>query len=290
VPEVSEILEHFNFIPNWRLDDIMISYAPEGGSVGPHFDNYDVFLLQAEGERRWQLGPMCDSDTPRLKHPDLRILETMDVTQEWILAPGDMLYLPPRYAHFGVAENDCMTYSIGFRAPSVGDIAANFGDYLANNLPDENRYEDADLAPQKNPGEISEHTLNKLKQTIHSIFDNPEHLARWFGEYMTTPKYPNPPEDEIPTYTEEMWLEEFRQCIAVRKEEDARFAYRLNKDGVLFFANGISLPCELNLLPLIELLCKHHEWTQAELNDYVSEPHNLLLLATLMSINSLYFI
>lgn len=109
VPEVAQLLEQFRFLPSWRIDDVMISYAAPGGGVGPHFDNYDVFLLQGHGRRRWKVGQMCSSDSPLREHADLRILADFEQSDEWVLEPGDMLYLPPRLAHYGIAEDECMT-------------------------------------------------------------------------------------------------------------------------------------------------------------------------------------
>ena len=123
------LLDRFRFIPDARLDDLMISYATDGGGVGPHFDSYDVFLLQVEGRRRWRVGAQKDLSL----QPDvpLKILENFEPSDEWVLEPGDMLYLPPHIAHDGVAEGECMTCSIGFRAPSAGELGAQFLYYLA---------------------------------------------------------------------------------------------------------------------------------------------------------------
>ena len=151
VPEVAELLEQFRFLPSWRIDDVMISFAAPGGSVGPHFDNYDVFLLQAQGKRNWKIGQMCNSESPLLQHADLRILAEFEESAEWVLEPGDMLYLPPRLAHFGIAEDDCMTYSVGFRAPSAAEVLTHFTDFLAQYLTDEERYTDADAQPVSDP-------------------------------------------------------------------------------------------------------------------------------------------
>ena len=117
VPEVAEMLRRFSFLPRWRIDDIMVSYATDGGGVGPHFDDYDVFLLQGSGQRRWQIGDYCDANSALSEHSQLKILDAFDAQQDWLLNPGDMLYLPPRLAHCGVAVGECCTYSVGFRAP-----------------------------------------------------------------------------------------------------------------------------------------------------------------------------
>ena len=113
VPEVQALLSQFAFLPPWRLDDVMVSFACPGGSVGPHFDQYDVFLLQVEGQRRWQIGAACSSETPMRDDSPLRILKEFEAEEEWVLEPGDMLYLPPGVAHWGVAETECLTFSIG---------------------------------------------------------------------------------------------------------------------------------------------------------------------------------
>ena len=122
VPEVRELLQRFDFLPPWRFDDVMVSYAVPGGSVGPHFDQYDVFLLQVEGERRWEIAELPDGEAELLPKTDLRILRHFEATQQWTLSPGDMLYLPPGVSHWGVALTECLTYSIGFRSPTVSEL------------------------------------------------------------------------------------------------------------------------------------------------------------------------
>ena len=132
--DVSLLLDSFAFLPNWRLEDIMMSYAAKGGGVGPHFDRYDVFLIQAAGSRRWQIGDVCDEKTPKLPHPDLKLVADMPVREEFVANPGDVLYLPPGVAHHGVAEDsDCITWSVGFRAPDYQMLMAEIaGECLAD--------------------------------------------------------------------------------------------------------------------------------------------------------------
>lgn len=122
--EVSLLLDSFDFLPSWRLEDIMVSYAAPGGSVGPHFDLYDVFLVQASGQRRWKIGNCCDANTPLQQHDSLKLLADMPVTEELLLEPGDVLYLPPHLAHWGIAESDdCITWSVGLRAPELYQLS-----------------------------------------------------------------------------------------------------------------------------------------------------------------------
>ena len=185
VPEVAELLEQFRFLPSWRIDDVMISFAAPGGSVGPHFDNYDVFLLQAQGKRNWKIGQMCSSESPLLQHADLRILAEFEESAEWVLEPGDMLYLPPRLAHFGIAEDDCMTYSVGFRAPSAAEVLTHFTDFLSQYLTDEERYTDADAQPVSDPHQIQTDALDRLKSLLAEHMSDERMLLTWFGQFMT---------------------------------------------------------------------------------------------------------
>src|SRR3990167_8152 len=199
VPQIADLLEHFDFVPNWRIDDIMASFAPFGGSVGPHYDYYDVFLIQAHGQRRWQLGQTCDDTTALLPDLPIRILKDFQPDQEWVLNPGDMLYLPPGLAHYGVAQNDCMTLSVGFRAPSEQDILMEFVHTLFNDNVQDRRYEDKDLKLQANPGWISPEAVGRVSEILRRAVSDPQKIARWMASYLSQTKYeqaPEPPEDD----------------------------------------------------------------------------------------------
>lgn len=191
VPDVSALLDAFRFIPNWRIDDVMVSYATDQGGVGAHFDQYDVFLIQGLGRRRWQVGAICDERSALLPHDDLRLLAHFEATDEWTLDPGDILYVPPGFAHNGIAiGDDCMTYSIGFRAPSRGDLIADWAEHIAEQSDDSDRYADPALALQDNPGEITALALAGVHALIAEKLDDTEEFARWFGQYVTAPKNP----------------------------------------------------------------------------------------------------
>lgn len=190
VPEVKEMLADFDFIPRWRLDDIMISYAVTGGSVGPHYDYYDVFLIQGAGQRRWQIDRVCDETDEILPDTPVKILSQFDAQQEWVLNPGDMLYLPPGVAHNGVAlDDDCMTLSVGFRAPSDADIACEFGAMLTELLPDHRRFGDPERQMARHSGEIDAASVAIVQDIMRRYVDQPELMARWLGRFMTEPKY-----------------------------------------------------------------------------------------------------
>ncbi len=186
LPSATELLKPFAFIPHARLDDLMVSYAPKGGGVGPHFDSYDVFLLQGMGHRRWQISTQADQTL--IEGAPLRILKDFKVEQEWILAPGDMLYLPPHCAHNGVAEDDCMTYSIGFRTPAYQELAEQFLVYLQDRICVEGMYADPDLKTQNHPSEISADMLRQVSDAIKQVRWDKEDIANFLGCYLSEPK------------------------------------------------------------------------------------------------------
>jgi 50S ribosomal protein L16 3-hydroxylase len=184
---VHDLLKQFRFVPDARLDDLMISYASQGGGVGPHFDSYDVFLLQAAGRRRWRIGAQKDlslrDDVP------LKILANFKPTQEFDLEPGDMLYLPPRYAHDGVAlDNDCQTYSIGFRAPSTEELARELMHRVADEIEDESLYADRTQAATAQPGAIPANLQSFAQQAVAKALQDGTLMQQILGEYLTEPK------------------------------------------------------------------------------------------------------
>ena len=189
VPEVAELLCKFDFLPSWRLDDIMVSYAEDGGSVGPHFDYYDVFLLQGAGKRRWQIGQHCDEHTPLVANTDLKILADFAATDEWVLEPGDMLYLPPQIAHHGVAMGACTTFSVGFRSPAATEMLDDLATELLSRGPAPRYLIDPPLTPESAQGPIPEAYVAQAKKLILETLDDEKLLAEWFAIFMTTPKY-----------------------------------------------------------------------------------------------------
>jgi len=250
VPDVAALIEPFRFVPNWRIDDVMVSYATDGGGVGPHFDQYDVFLVQGLGKRRWQIGAMCNADTPLQLHDDLRLIADFEPVEDWILEPGDILYVPPGVAHNGVAVgDDCMTYSIGFRAPSRSELIAHYCDDVLGRLEDDDRYADPGLAAQSvesghNPGEISADALERLHDMVTQALGDRDAFARWFGEYSSTPKYPE--QDWSPEAPVE--IEDVRAMLAegaaLRRNPASRFSFiRHGDDRLLLFVDGECYEC-----------------------------------------------
>jgi 50S ribosomal protein L16 3-hydroxylase len=255
VPAVAALIEPFRFVPNWRIDDVMVSYAADGGGVGPHFDQYDVFLVQGLGKRRWQIGGRCDRAAELLPHDDLRLLAAFEARDEWILEPGDILYVPPGVAHDGVAVgDDCMTYSIGFRAPSRGELIDHWSEHLLAEMQDDDRYADPDLQAQANPGEISAQAIARLHAMVTGTMLDRDAFARWFGQYESARKYPDwQPEEPIR-------IEELRERLAgaspLRRNPASRFSFvRRQADSLLLFVDGRCFECGAEIAAFAERLC-----------------------------------
>lgn len=291
VPQVAALLAPFRFIPNWRIDDVMVSYATDGGGVGPHFDQYDVFLVQGAGQRRWQVGALCDDATPLAPHDDLRLLADFEATEEWLLEPGDILYVPPRVAHNGVAVGEgCMTYSIGFRAPARSDLITHWCDHLLDSLHDDDRYEDRfdqpGEQPPANPGEITPAALARLHAMVTEKLLDRGAFARWFGAHSSTRKYPDTdwrPEDPI---TPQELRAYFDQSLC--RNPASRFAFiRQGKDALLLFVDGESFPCARETARLAEQLCAQDRIALDPA--LVQSDAALTLIATLLNHGSIAF-
>lgn len=250
VPSVAALMDEFDFLPRWRLDDLMISYAPPGGSVGPHIDQYDVFLLQASGQRRWQLGGMTADDAPIIPGIDLRILKDFEIEagSDWVLEPGDMLYLPPGWAHHGVSQtDDCMTISVGFRAPSADEAVTSYADYLGEQLLPSQRYSDAAMAPAEHPNEIDDAALERMRQLILQTLDNPVQLSQWFGRVMTQPKYVDQLMPHDPPMAVSDVVAGLQDGAPLYHAPGSRLAWRTDGEITTLFADGDGYPCSLEL-------------------------------------------
>lgn len=287
VPDVSALLNSFRFIPNWRIDDVMVSYAVDQGGVGPHFDHYDVFLIQGLGRRRWQIGAACDGSTELLPHDDLRLLAKFEPTQEWVLEPGDVLYVPPGVAHNGIAVgDDCMTYSIGFRAPSRDELIEQWVEDLVEQADEDCRYADPALALQENPGEITAQALEDLHTMLTEKLMDRQAFARWFGQYNSTPK--NLDIDWAPEAS--VAASNIRAIVSaptmLNRNPASRFVFvRERADGVMLFVDGHSFACSGETAAFAERLCAHDHIpiTSAEVAD---EP-TAVLIAALINLGSI---
>ena len=235
--DIAELWKKFPFIPQWRRDDIMVSYAPKGGSVGKHFDFYDVFLVQGHGHRRWQLGQMCDESTEFVADQPLKLLSQMSVNFDEVLAPGDLLYVPPGLAHYGVAEDDCLTFSFGFRMPNLAEMTDRLSEQFAKNSVLTNPLADITRIKTNAIGEINNSEFSYLKtQLLDYLTQAPEFDAAIMA-YMSESKYPNsiPEPEEI---VADDLLEVINGGYQLILEPASRLLYRQQDQLLDFWANG----------------------------------------------------
>ena len=240
IPEVGALRDRFAFVPHWRIDDVMVSYAPTGGTVGPHIDNYDVFLLQGAGHRRWMIGDTPVADETIVPDLDVRILDDFEPTETFVLGPGDLLYLPPRVAHHGIAEDDrCMTYSIGFRAPSHRDLVADFLQHALEEIPSDARYSDPGRPPAEHPGAIDQKTRADIRTLLRRQVADDAALDRWLGRFLTRPQRDRIAVPRDSDLSPGDLAAAVRDGHGLRHGPATRLAYIAHDDGsATLFANG----------------------------------------------------
>ncbi|RZU45221.1 50S ribosomal protein L16 3-hydroxylase [Fluviicoccus keumensis] len=277
LPELAAYWDAFRFIPGWRTDDIMISYAPEGGSVGPHYDQYDVFLVQGAGQRRWQLGAQCDQHSPRLDGTPLRILRDMPVTFDETVNPGDLLYVPPGLAHYGVSQNECLTFSFGFRAPVLSHVLEQLVDAALEAAGSDRLYADPGLQPQANPGWINPAHLQALKTQVLELLRDHTRLDTVLAPFLSEPKYPDyEPVGEAISPDE--LLDVLQAGALICRDPASRMLY-LGEAGHAdrLFINGEAVE-DLPDGRFVALLVDHRQLDEAHLRDWLAETNNLTWL------------
>ncbi|AMX04134.1 cupin domain-containing protein [Microbulbifer thermotolerans] len=280
--EVAALKEHFRFIPDWRLDDVMISYAADKGSVGPHFDYYDVFLLQAEGKRLWHQGAKANDDSPRVEGTPLNILRDFEAENSWLLEPGDMLYLPPQFSHWGIAEGPCTTISIGFRAPSAATILEDLAAELAQGLPQHLRYSDPGIAPARHPAEIDPASIIRLQEQLSSWLQQPHKVAQWLGAVMTEVKYPETV--ALDAGDAEDWRTQLSAGATLVLNPGSRCAFCREPQTLFVDGEPYSAP-----LPFIERFCENRVITQMDTDNFPELAANDGLIDQLVSQGSLIY-
>tara|TARA_R110001592_G_scaffold177076_2_gene417210 strand:- start:2291 stop:3436 length:1146 start_codon:yes stop_codon:yes gene_type:complete len=269
VPDVADILKSFDFLPAWRLDDIMVSYAPVGGTVSQHYDFFDVFLIQGEGSRIWQIGDVCGSHSAYLPDIPVRILKDFEAKMEVTLQPGDMLYIPAKHAHYGVSVEDSVTYSVGFRAPSIRDVVDGVSTAALEHLLEDERFEDGLLSLGAERAEISVDAINHIKAMLLKVVSDESLIRSWLGQYVTERKYP---EHEVLPSDLDDYFERLQEGESLIKHPSARFAYvvRDERKAILFvdgeeylssvaLAKYISNQYELDSDILIKLLSSEQD-------------------------------
>ena len=279
IRELDSLLEAFSFLPSWRVDDVMVSYAAPHGTVGPHTDQYDVFLIQGMGTRRWQINASSQNNE-LIEGLDLRILKEFEVEQEFLLQPGDMLYLPAGVQHHGVSDQPCMTYSVGFRAPTQLELIGDYIDHLTlqGQQPDELRYTDPALSTTDPCGKITADALQGITQLIRSLPGDDTAIQHWFGGFITSTHQAL---TNIPLETEFTCTELINRLEAGEKlyrNPTSRFAYIEHPQHVDVYIDACHIQLENNRAELAKLICNRRTLDQSDLGDGLSnrECHNML--------------
>ena len=275
IPELGNLIEPFRFIPDWRIDDLMVSYAEDQGSVGPHTDDYDVFLIQGEGKRRWKV--ITRDDYHKALIPDLPIalLEEFEADEEWLLEAGDMLYLPPNMPHYGIAEGPCFTFSVGFRAPRTVDLMQNWLESFLQENTLTKRFSDAQRTLQESPGEISQSDIKNLSQLMLNALKSQEsQLPLFLGKHLTEARGEINPSDIAP--------KPFNPNSPYERESWLRLAYIKADKHIHFFANGHSITLPSHTKKAIQRLCEDYYYTSDSFKTLVDYPEFISLLNTLI--------
>ncbi|MDG2471642.1 MAG: cupin domain-containing protein [Pseudomonadales bacterium] len=272
VSSLAILLDYFTFIPSWQIDDVMVSFATKGGGVGPHFDRYDVFLVQGQGQREWQLGQVCDSETVLNNENGLLQLDNFECQTKYILEPGDILYVPPYLSHSGTSlDNECMTYSVGFRSPALSDLIDDFATYLQTQLTEDERMRAPLIAPNNSAnGAIDPTTIALFKAQMTALMDDEKRLSKWLGCWATLPK-----QSEMETETqlaseqeiETIWNQLMALDVLLIRSSSARFHYieeNANNPTFAFFSNGREIDIDKQdetLLASIKQVCNSRSFS-----------------------------
>ena len=260
LPAADEMMRRFSFIPYARLDDLMVSYATDGGGVGPHFDSYDVFLLQGMGRRRWRIGNQKDQTL--IEGLPIRILKDFQPVHDWVLEAGDLLYLPPEWAHDGIAVGECMTYSIGFRAAPAQELAELFLGYLQEHVCLEGRYRDPELRLQRHPAKIDTAMIDQVTDILAQIRWRRSDIRNFLGCQLTEPKahvFFDPPAK--PLAPARFAAAAAKQGLHMDRRSQLLFS------GRHFFINGERLSIATGIRPFFRQLADERRLTAGTLVD-----------------------
>ena len=244
-PPLESLLNGFSFLPCWRMDDLMVSVAARGGSVGPHVDQYDVFLLQAAGRRKWQTASTFDPAL--LPDCELNVLKSFEPDQEWVLEPGDILYLPPGVAHHGVALDLGMTWSIGMRAPSSADLLQALGEWLAARQDEGERYRDGELSPAPVAGEIDSAAVSGFRRLLEKAAGDASGFPAFIGSFLSRYRLahePAPAEQQLEAST---LLQVLTEGAQLHQNPWTRLLWLQTESGALLFAAGDEFSCTVDL-------------------------------------------
>lgn len=287
IPPISQLFDHFNFIPHWRIDDIMISVSGLHGNVGPHYDNYDVFLFQAEGKKKWSLTTKDCHAKNHIPDIDLRIMSNFEIEQEFILEEGDMLYLPAHVGHHGVSLSElCMTYSFGYRSYQLQELWDSLGDFLSENAAGQALYQDPNWQSLINSAEITHAPVAQAKALLQSVLENETVLQQWFGRFATqldasaNQLHMLPLEDKIADLQKQL-INHIKQGATFHRDLNARVAFSKIGQQINLFINGERIVIRDEDEKFIELLAFERTLSSETLRPFLKNAANQALLLSL---------
>lgn len=266
-PQAAQLLEPFRFIPNWRIDDLMISYSTPQGGVGPHLDQYDVFIIQGEGKRHWRVGLPDPSLKQFAQNKSLLQVEPFIAIIDCILEPGDILYIPPGCPHEGYAVENAINYSVGFRAPNQQDLLSSFADYIIDTENGQQRYTDQALTLRNSKGELTDGEANKIKTLLHSLLENDALFKQWLGTTLSQPKHEMDLAPEEEPYTVEQVSDILcHEPLIFERLGGTRAIYQHCNDKLLLSINGENYPVSLHDFEAVKLLTDFTHVNTEQLN------------------------
>lgn len=284
LPHLRLLTDPFNFIPNWRFDDLQATLGPDEGNVGAHWDDYDVFLIQGMGKKHWKISFDEVSEDDFVEGIDIRLIEDFNVDQEWIVEPGDLLYLPPRIGHYGVNIGKSITWSVGFRAPKDQELVHDFAAAKMELIEVDARFSDPDLIYQQECGELTDQSVDKVLELLKSHLPlNRETVGEWFGRFITEPKMGQeayPLDEPVDLEFIEELLEDEQD---IERNPGLTFIYRVEGDVATLYVAGEAFAVSADLTPLLALLTRYRFYSPGQLRPYLKETEASALLVQLLN-------
>lgn len=290
IPELNQLLDNLDFLPAWRMDDVMASYAAPQGTVGPHTDQYDVFLIQGLGTRVWQINTQVQGEVRLVPGLDLRILATFEAEQEFVMQPGDMLYLPPGVQHHGVSDAPCMTYSIGFRAATQLELLGDYIDQRTLQHGDDVRFRDGAIAADTHNGEIKPAARQRIREMIRQIPGSDAEIDDWFARFVTYTGVRL--EKGIPLHSESdpaLFMELCSSHPRLLRDLQSRFAYIEAEHGLQLYIDGETAAIPPGQAELVRWLCNQRQYDCETLGRYLQNAGNADLLCAWWEHGLVYF-
>ncbi|MDR3431984.1 MAG: cupin domain-containing protein [Rouxiella aceris] len=278
----SRLMRPFRHIPDWRMDDLMVSFSVPGGGVGPHLDQYDVFIIQGTGRRRWRVGDKV-AIKQHSPHPDLLQVAPFDAIIDEEMEPGDILYIPPGFPHEGYSLENALNYSVGFRAPNARELVSGFADYALSHELGSQRYSDADLVTREHPAEVQQSELDKLRGMMLELVGDPQHFNSWFGEFISQSRHELDAAPPEPPYQPG----EIYELLNGGETLQRLGGLRVLRVGDSCYVNGEAIVTEQ--MQAADALTRHATITQAMLGEALEDPSFLALLCALINNGYWYF-